>query len=173
MVGAVTDRRGGRPIESSWEIVEMLNVLVLAATMASQGAATSMADLAWLSGCWQHSAGSRTVTEFWLPPDGGTMIGVSRTVNAGKTVAHEFLLLRVGSQGIEYVATPSGQAETVFTATRVAAGEAVFENPAHDFPTRITYRKTDGGVVATIDGLVKGKPRAIDFRYRAASVCTR
>jgi hypothetical protein len=151
----------------------MLNVLVLAATMASQGAATSVADLAWLSGCWQQRAGSRTVTEFWLPPDGGTMIGVSRTVNAGKTVAHEFLLLRVGLRGLEYVAKPSGQAETVFIATTVGAGEVVFENSAHDFPTRITYRKTDGGVAATIDGLVKGQPRAIDFRYSAATTCAR
>ncbi|HUE88845.1 MAG TPA: DUF6265 family protein [Vicinamibacterales bacterium] len=151
----------------------MSNVLLLAATIATQGATNAVTDLDWLSGCWQYSAGSRTVTEFWLPPDGGTMMGLSRTVSGGKTVEHEFLLLRVGPHGIEYVAKPSGQAEAVFTASKVASGEVVFENPAHDFPTRITYRKTDGGLVATIDGMVKGKPRAIDFRYSAATTCTR
>ena len=151
----------------------MLNLLVLAATIASQSASASVADLVWLSGCWQYSAGSRTVTEFWLPPDGGTMLGLSRTVSGGKTVEHEFLLLRVGPRGIEYVARPSGQAEAVFTATKVGADEVVFENPAHDFPTRITYRKTGSGVVATIDGMVKGQPRAIDFRYAAATACAR
>jgi hypothetical protein len=100
------------------------------------------------------------------------MLGLSRTVSGGKTVEHEFLLLRVGPRGVEYVAKPSGQAEAVFTATKVEAEEAVFENPAHDFPTRITYRKTDGGLVATIDGTIKGKPRAIEFRYSAAAACT-
>jgi hypothetical protein len=150
----------------------MVNLLLLAATMASQAVSSSVGDLAWLSGCWQYSADSRTVTEFWLPPDGGTMLGLSRTVSGGKTVEHEFLLLRVGGRGLEYVARPSGQAEAVFTATKVGSDEVVFENPAHDFPTRITYRKTTGGVVATIDGLVKGKPRAIDFRYSPAASCT-
>jgi hypothetical protein len=150
----------------------MVNLLLLAATMVSQAVSSSVGDLAWLSGCWQYSAGSRTVTEFWLPPDGGTMLGLSRTVSGGKTVEHEFLLLRVGGRGVEYVARPSGQAEAVFTATKVGSDEVVFENPAHDFPTRITYRKTSGGVVATIDGLVKGKPRAIDFRYSPATSCT-
>jgi hypothetical protein len=151
----------------------MLSVLVFAATIASQGAPSSVADLAWLSGCWRYSAGSRTITEFWLPPDGGTMLGLSRTVSGAKTVEHEFLLLRVGPRGIEYVARPSGQAEAVFTATKVGADEVVFENPSHDFPTRITYRKTDGGVAATIDGVVKGKPRAVEFRYSAATACSR
>jgi len=150
----------------------MLNAFLLAATLASQSASGGVADLAWLSGCWQYATGALTVTEFWLPPDGGTMLGLSRTVADGKTVEHEFLLLRMGPRGVEYVATPSGQAETVFTATRVGPAEVVFENPAHDFPTRITYRKTDGGLAATIDGTIKGKPRAIDFRYLAAAACT-
>jgi hypothetical protein len=150
----------------------MVNLLLLAATMTSQAVSSSVVDLAWLSGCWQYGAGSRTVTEFWLPPDGGTMLGLSRTVSGGKTVEHEFLLLRIGARGVEYVARPSGQAEAIFTATKVGADEVVFENPAHDFPTRITYRKTTGGVVATIDGLVKGKPRAVEFRYSPATSCT-
>jgi hypothetical protein len=149
----------------------MVSVLLLAATMASQGGLNSVTDLGWLSGCWQLSSGPRTVTEFWLPPDGGTMMGLSRTVSGGRTVEHEFLLLRAGPRGIEYIAKPSGQAEAVFTVTQAMAGEVVFENATHDFPTRITYRKTDGGIVATIDGTVKGQPRAIDFRYSAAATC--
>ena len=38
-----------------------------------------------------------------------------------------------------YIALPSRQKEVVFTATAVAAGSVVFENPAHDFPSRISY----------------------------------
>jgi hypothetical protein len=150
----------------------MLSAILLAAMLAGPQASGTVADLGWLSGCWQSAAGARTVTEFWLPADGGTMLGLSRTVSGGKTVEHEFLLLRVGPRGVEYVAKPSGQAEAVFTATKVEAEEAVFENPAHDFPTRITYRKTNGGLVATVDGTIKGKPRAIEFRYSAVAACS-
>ena len=37
------------------------------------------------------------------------------------------------------LATPSGQERTVFPATEVTDARAVFENPEHDFPQRITY----------------------------------
>ncbi len=146
--------------------------LVVLLTAALQGAPAShnIADMRWMAGCWTLSSGKRVVTEFWLPPDGGTMLGLSRTISGGQTVEYEFLLIRVGRDAIEYVAKPSGQPEAVFTATRVVAGESVFENPKHDFPTKITYRRTDGGLLATIEGKQDGKLRAIDFRY-VAGMC--
>ena len=139
---------------------------LLFTTVLLQPARPAIADLSWLTGCWILSSPARTVTEFWLPPSGGTMLGVSRTVVKDTTTEYEFLLLRAGTDAIEYVATPSGQSEAIFTATKVGRGEVVFENPAHDFPTRITYRQIDGGLVATIDGNMNGKPRAIDFKYQ-------
>lgn len=144
-------------------------VTLLWMVLAAQGAPRAVTEVGWLSGCWKYATGARTVTEFWLPPDGGTMMGLSRTVSGDKTVEYEFLLLRSGPSGIEYVARPSRQAEAVFTATKVASDEVVFENPQHDFPTRITYRKVSGGVTATVDGTVNGKTRSIDFKYSAAS----
>ena len=97
-------------------------------------------------------------------------MGMSRTTSEGRTVAYEFLLIRQGSRGLEYVARPSGQAEAVFTAVRVTDREAVFENPNHDFPTRITYRlQPDKSLLAVVEGRVNGQPRAIEFPYRAAS----
>ncbi len=150
----------------------MLNSLLLMIVTMSPSAGASIADAAWLTGCWKLTTPSRSVTEQWLPPAGETMIGVSRTVSGGKTVAYEFLLLRVGQNGIEYVATPSGQPEAVFVATRATASELIFENAAHDFPTRIAYRRVDGALVATIDGEINGKRRSIDFRYTAGD-CTK
>ena len=141
-----------------------LTVLLLAALLDQPS--PTIADVSWISGCWVLSSPNRTVTEFWLPPAGGTMMGISRTVVKEKTTEYEFLMLRAGANGLEYVAKPSRQAETIFTATKVTAGEAVFENRAHDFPTRITYRLADGGLVATIDGNMNGKPRAIDFKFQ-------
>jgi hypothetical protein len=127
------------------------------------------ADLGWLAGCWEQTHGSRRVTEHWTTPDGGTLLGVGRTVEGGKTVEYEFLLIREGKKGLEYVAKPSGQAEAVFPLARSSTQEAVFENPEHDFPTRISYRRQGGALTARIEGSLGGKPRAFDFNYRAVS----
>jgi hypothetical protein len=145
---------------------------ILFAAVFSQPTPPTVSDVSWMAGCWTIALPGRTVTEFWLPPAGGTMIGVSRTVVKEKTAEYEFLLLRTGAGGLEYVATPSRQAQTIFKATKVASGEAVFENPAHDFPTRITYRLTGDALAATIDGMMNGKPRAIDFKYQRGD-CTK
>jgi hypothetical protein len=95
---------------------------------------------------------------------------MSRTTSEGRTVAYEFLVIRPGPKGLEYVAKPSGQAEAVFTAVRITDREAIFENPAHDFPTRITYRlQPDAGLHAVAEGRINGQPRTLEFPYRAAS----
>jgi hypothetical protein len=114
--------------------------------------------------------GSRHVTELWSMPAGGTLVGASRTVADGKTVEYEFLLIREATTGLEYVARPSGQAEAVFRLVRSSARELVFENPHHDFPTRIIYRGgRNGGLDARIEGSIAGNAKAIDFPYRRAS----
>lgn len=126
--------------------------------------------LAWLAGCWELTRGTQHVTEQWMRPEGDSLLGMSRTTSEGRTVAYEFLLIRPGPKGLEYVAKPSGQPEAVFTSVTVTDREAVFENPAHDFPTRIAYRlQADNGLLAVVEGLVNGQRRTVEFPYRAAS----
>ena len=99
------------------------------------------------------------------------MMGMSRTAASGKTSEYEFLLIRESLRGLEYVAKPSGQAEAMFTSVRVSANDVVFENPAHDFPTRIIYqRPSGGGLTAAIEGTMNGQPRRIEFKY-ASAIC--
>jgi len=140
----------------------MLMTLALAALVSTP---TTVRDVAWIAGCWEFTSGSRHVFEQWTSPEGATMIGVSRTVSNGKTTEYEFLLIREGANGLEYVAKPSGQAEATFTATRASASEIVFENPSHDFPQRIIYRKEGDSLKAAIEGPVNGQTRRIEFPY--------
>jgi Domain of unknown function (DUF6265) len=130
-------------------------------------------DVGWMSGCWALTRDGRRVMEQWTPPEGGTLMGLSRTVANGRTVEYEFLLIRSGASGLEYVAKPSGQAEAVFTATRVSATEAIFENPAHDFPKRITYKRDGDSLIAAIDGPMNGQPRRIEYPYAKADCSAR
>lgn len=124
--------------------------------------------LSWFAGEWSFEHNGRTVTEIWMPPAGGTMLGMSRTVAGEKTVEYEFLLLHVEESGdIAYVAKPSRQAETSFKLVRASETEAVFENLEHDFPQRILYTlQPDGSLLAAIEGERNGETRRIEFPYR-------
>lgn len=148
-------------------------ILVVALLAAGQTAASSgtptIKDVAWIAGCWDSTRGTRHVAEHWMPPEGGTMMGVSRTTTGEKTTEWEFLIIRQTDKGLEYVAKPSRQPEATFTASRATANEVVFENPAHDFPKRISYKRDGDSLMASIEGPMNGQTRKIDFPYKKAA----
>src|SRR5215203_2551671 len=116
---------------------------------------TTLADISWISGDWQTGPGARAqIEEHWTQAAGATMMGVSRTVAGEKTVEFEYLRIEQRADGIYYVAHPKARCPgTDFKLTRASATEAVFENPQHDFPKRIIYRKTaNDALTASIDG---------------------
>jgi hypothetical protein len=122
--------------------------------------------LEWMSGCWAASAGDALIEEAWLGPRGGLMMGVSRTVNGDHVVATERLEIADDSAGVVYRAWPSRQAPATFRAVSLSDSAVVFEDPAHDFPQRIAYRRTLGGEgldarVEMLDG-----SDGFDFPYR-------
>jgi len=132
-------------------------------------AAPTVKDVAWITGCWESTRNGRHITEHWLPPEGGTLMGVSRTTAGEKTTEWEFLIIRQGPRGLDYVAKPSGQAEATFTAATASASEVVFENPAHDFPKRIIYKRSGDALTASIEGTMNGQNRRIDFAHKKAA----
>jgi hypothetical protein len=48
----------------------------------------------------------------------------------------------------------------------VTANEVVFENPAHDFPKKITYKRDGDALTAAIEGPMGGQLRKIEFPYK-------
>ncbi len=135
------------------------------AIMPAYASPESISDLAWLSGCWaaiNQEAGSG---EQWMPPAGGTMLGVNRTVRDSKTVAFEFMrIVEQDDGGLEFIASPSGQSTASFLMVSVNDGEVIFENPDHDFPRRIIYRLlSDEDLIGRIEGTIDGEERAVDF----------
>jgi hypothetical protein len=143
-----------------------LCLVAIPANTHGQAPATSIADLAWIAGDWQTAAGGRSqVEEHWTQPAGGTMIGMGRTIAGGKTAEFEYLRLEQRADAVYYVAHPKARSPgTDFKLTRLNGHEAVFENPQHDFPKRILYRKNaDGSLTASIDG--GERTRSISFAY--------
>ena len=118
------------------------------------GAIQTISEVAWMAGDWQTAPGGRAqIEEHWMQPAGDSMLGMSRTVAGGKTAEFEYLRLEQRAGVIYYIAHPKARCPgTEFKLTRRTAQEAVFENPQHDFPKRIIYRKnSDGSLTASID----------------------
>lgn len=137
------------------------------ATAITTESGPTISELAWMSGDWQTAAGGRTqIEEHWMAPAGGSMIGMGRTIAGGRTVEFEYLRIEQRADQIFYVASPKGRCPgTDFKLTRLSGQEAIFENPEHDFPKRIIYRKnSDGSLTASIDGGAGTK--SMTFAYR-------
>ena len=148
-----------------------LAIALLSFAVHAQAPATkpTLQDFAWLAGQWRIEQGDRLIDEQWMAPAGGLMLGMARNVQAGKVREYEFTLLRQEPNGeILYIASPSQQTQTAFKLTSLRNGEAVFENPEHDFPKKIVYaRQPDGSLLAAIEGPGRdGKTRRVEYPFK-------
>jgi Domain of unknown function (DUF6265) len=155
---------------TKWILMAVLLILGSIITLA-QTPKPTLNDLSWLAGCWEAKTSGREVTEQWMKPRGGIMLGMARTIAQGKAAEFEFTQIREDKDGaIYYVAKPSAQAEASFKLVILKHNKtAVFENPQHDFPQRIIYsRLSDGSLFARVEATVKGQLRGIDYPYKRA-----
>ena len=108
----------------------------------------------WLSGCWAGEVRGGRATEMWVAATPELMLGLAFTTRAGRPPEFEFLRLEARDGGVAYVAQPQGNPPTAFALqSDSAADEAVFTNPAHDFPTRVGYRRvSNDALLAWISG---------------------
>jgi hypothetical protein len=125
----------------------------------------AVAGMSWMTGCWSYVGAEPGSGEQWMTPAGGSMLGMSRTVKDGETVAFEFLRIAEDDEGVPALfALPSEQAATTFTLLRQTDNEVAFENRGHDFPQRVIYRLTPGPtLIGRIEGTVNGEARSVDF----------
>lgn len=134
--------------------------------------ANRLAALRWLAGCWERRTPERVTLEMWMRPEGELMLGASRTVAGGLTREFEQLHLEARGDTLIYTAVPSGQKETAFRSNQLSDSGFVVENPAHDFPQRISYRRRGAdSLLARIEGKGPSGTRGIDFPMQRVS-CT-
>lgn len=138
-------------------------VLMMAAG-GSQEKKMSIESLSWISGCWEGRQKDSTTEEHWSKPVAQSMLGLSRTVRGGKTVAYEFMQIREEKDGLVFIAQPQGGTQVPFKAIRSAGQEITFENAEHDFPQRIIYKTGSGEtLLPRIEGVMNGKQMGEDF----------
>jgi hypothetical protein len=101
----------------------------------------------WLVGRWRaEDSSGRIHYGRWSPPTGGIMLGYARSFRDDRNLGTEILRIEKRRDGITLTAHPEMQMPgTPFTLMDMRSarhGELRFENPEHDFPTRIVYRRS-------------------------------
>jgi uncharacterized protein YbjT (DUF2867 family) len=124
-------------------------------------------QLSWMAGHWASSgAAGGWSEEIWLAPQGTLMPGLNREVASNGRTQFEFLRIEQRATGqIVYVASPGGGPTTDFTLTQLGTQRATFENPAHDFPRRLTYWREGNVLHARAEGEDGGKARLLEYRW--------
>ena len=139
----------------------MISLLMLA-----EAAAVTPAPMpSFLTGCWVMKSSDRTAEECWTPGNAGLMIGSGRAWAGDRIDNWEWMRIERGADGrLTFYASPKGVPATAFAAVEVGDGSAVFENRAHDYPQRVRYWKTNGGIAAEISLADGSKPVRYDFK---------
>lgn len=102
-----------------------------------------------------------------MPERAGTMVGMGRSVGVRGLDDYELTVIQQDGDRLLYVAHPRRQPVATFVATVANADSVVFENPVHDYPQRVGYRRIGADtVLAWIDGTNEGKRQRFDFPYR-------
>jgi len=99
------------------------------------------------------------------------MIGASQTALGGRTQDFEYLRLEPRSDGVYYVAAPSGKNEEAFRLAGVTTEGAdeifTFENPRDEFPQHIIYRRgSEGWLYAQVEGKLNGVAKQVIYPMR-------
>jgi hypothetical protein len=132
----------------------------------------TLTDVEWLLGDWVTDVDEHgcVISERWHRESEMLFAGRGKArCPEGSGEAHEpfheDLRMEADERGLVYVATPSGGARTDFDLTSGGATGFVAENPDHDFPTRIEYRRTETG----FDAIVSGPGRSFTLSMHPAA----
>jgi len=136
-----------------WRLNAVLVLIAITLTPSVMGDDAVPAEpLDWMAGHWCTTSGENSAEEFWLPPRGGELVGLGRTYTADRTLAFEFLRIAAPEGVLSFIAQPGGRPPTHFARTGGGPHWVRFENPEHDFPQRIEYRRDGDRLYAEVAG---------------------
>ena len=126
-----------------------------------------LAGLAFMAGCWRGDAGvDRGIEEQWTAADSDVMLATTRYLDdhTGRTRGWELSRIVADSAGIVLLPAPGGTPRGRFRMRSGRAGEAVFEDPAHDHPRRIIYRRAGARTLVVQIDAGEGDREATELR---------
>ena len=103
----------------------------------------TISDLSWLEGTWRGELGGREFEAHYTGVDGGQILSASKYTENGGPAGFEFERFEQRGDTLLLTPFPEGKSSVSFPLAAYDAKQrrAVFENLAHDFPTRISYQR--------------------------------
>lgn len=148
-------------------IILALFFQTMAIVSYSQSQTASIKNTEWLIGTWVNENKTGNIYETWIKRNNRELIGKSYKIKEQDTVVIETVRLVKESDNLFYIPTVSNQNQgkpVRFTMTQLTASEMKFENPKHDSPQVIYYRKEgENDLLAEIWVLRDGQTRKIQF----------
>jgi hypothetical protein len=128
-------------------------------------------SLNWFIGSWENKSPEGTMTESWMILNDSVYSGSSFYVEGKDTLFSEQIRLEQRGADIFYIPVVKDQNEgkpVMFKLTPqesypVQGEQAVFENPKHDFPQKVSYLLQGDSLIAWISGKMEGKDHSEKF----------
>lgn len=146
-------------------LVLFFGINVFGAQIFSQMNTKDLEKLSWINDRWVSTDGESTSYEHWEEINDALFKGGSETIKNGDTVFAEKLSIELINGEIFYIADVAhNPAPVKFKLTFLTDSEAVFENPEHDFPQKISYKYIEGNLNASIEGPAKSGWKKVDLK---------
>ncbi|MBY8961679.1 hypothetical protein KJK34_02820 [Flavobacterium sp. D11R37] len=115
----------------------------------------------WLVGSWSNTSADETLTEIWEKLNDSVFAGQAFVINEeNDTIFFEHIRLEETKGEVFYIVTVPDQNDgqaVPFKMTAINDSLIVFENPEHDYPQKIAYRKVNAdSLIAEISGKPNG-----------------
>lgn len=145
-----------------------LQICILFLLIFNLSAQTSE-QMSWVVGTWKISTGNGIIQEDWKIQDDSTLIGRSVFIRNGTdTIPQESIELSFRNGDWYYMPTVAKQNDgkaIPFKVIFIKGTEFISENPEHDFPQRISYRRIKSQLFASIEGRKNAKFAKMNFDY--------
>jgi hypothetical protein len=136
-------------------------------TDSSNKSFDELEKMSWLVGEWENKMPEGVLTETWTKSNDSSFIGKSFFIHEKDTIHFEEIVLTQKGETLFYTPTVKGQNNDEpieFKLTNSTENEFTFENPKHDYPQKIAYKKLNANnLVATISGKQQGKPSSESY----------
>lgn len=152
-----------------WTILGFGLLLGLTSCASWRPADAPLNEFSFLKGTWAQTTSRATVEEVWTSDVGWTMQGSGRTLSNGRLLASEAMSIEPRGKNFVYVARLPGAEPVEFKLVERGIEWARFENPEHDFPQRIEYRRHGNTLRAEVSGVENGRTQRTVFEYRRVS----
>lgn len=150
-------------------MIKTMTSLAFICLISTAAFSQKSAQLAWITGVWKINTGKGMVIEQWQVLNDSTLQGRSMFVKNGTdTLPQESIELVYKNGDWFYIPTVASQNNALpvsFKIILLKGAEFISENPTHDFPQRIAYRRINNQLLASIEGRKNGKYGKQNFDF--------